>query len=107
MSCGLQVTHTSYDNDDDNNKRNLQPATAIFGLINSVSCSRKQALAFGKKPNARFAVLQTAIRGCTSAMLITKQILALHSAFTRIQGTEDSVIGKTAQTGVFCSNFAL
>ena len=29
VSCGLQVTHTSYDNDDDNNKRNLQPATAV------------------------------------------------------------------------------
>ena len=33
MSCGLQVTHTSYDNDDDNDddndKRNLQPITAV------------------------------------------------------------------------------
>ena len=33
MSCGLQVAHTSYDNDDDNDddndKRNLQPATAV------------------------------------------------------------------------------
>ena len=29
MSCGLQVTHTSYDNDDDNDKRNLQPATRV------------------------------------------------------------------------------
>ena len=29
VSCGLQVTHTSYDNDDDNDKRNLQPATAV------------------------------------------------------------------------------
>ena len=78
-----------------------------FGLRNSVSCSRKQALAFGKKPNARFAVLQTAIRGCASAMLKTMQILALHSAFTRIQGTEDSGIGKNAQSCVFCSNFAV
>ena len=107
-----------------------------FGLRNSVSCSRKQALAFGKKPNARFAVLQTAIRGCASAMLKTMQILALHSAFTRfavlqtairgcasamlktmqilalhsaftrIQGTEVSGIGKNAQSGVFFSNFA-
>ena len=78
-----------------------------FGLRNSVSYSRKQALAFGKKPNARFAVLQTAIRGCASAMLKTMQILALHSAFTRIQGTEVSGIGKNAQSCVFCSNFAL
>ena len=78
-----------------------------FGLRNSVSYSRKQALAFGKKPNARFAVLQTAIRGCASAMLKTIQILALHSAFTRIQGTEDSGIGKNAQSCVFCSNFAV
>ena len=77
-----------------------------FGLRNSVSYSRKQALAFGKKPNARFAVLQTAIRGCASAMLKTMQILALHSAFTRIQGTEDSGIGKNDQSGVFCSTFA-
>ena len=33
MSCGLQVAHTSYDNDDDNDddndKRNSQPATAV------------------------------------------------------------------------------
>ena len=39
VSCGLQVTHTSYDNDndddddndndDDNDKRNSQPATAV------------------------------------------------------------------------------
>ena len=41
VSCGLQVAHTSYDNDDDNDKRNLplgftaftkcnlQPATAV------------------------------------------------------------------------------
>ena len=37
MSCGLQVTHTSYDNDDDddddndddNDKRNSQPATRV------------------------------------------------------------------------------
>ena len=77
-----------------------------FGMRNSVSYSRKQALAFGKKPNARFAVLQTAIRGCASAILKTMQILALHSAFTRIQGTEDSGIGKNAQSGVFFSNFA-
>ena len=107
-----------------------------FGLRNSVSYSRKQALAFGKKPNARFAVLQTAIRGCASAMLKTMQILALHSAFARfavlqtairgcasamlktmqilalhsafarIQGTEVSGIGKNAQSGVFFSNFA-
>ena len=77
-----------------------------FGLRNSVSCSRKQALAFGKKPNARFAVLQTAIRGCASAMLKTMQILALHSAFTRIQGTKDSGIGKNDQSCVFCSTFA-
>ena len=77
-----------------------------FGLRNSVSYSRKQALAFGKKPNARFAVLQTAIRGCASAMLKTMQILALHSAFTRIQGTEDSGIGKNDQSCVFCSTFA-
>ena len=77
-----------------------------FGLRNSVSCSRKQALAFGKKPNARFAVLQTAIRGCASAMLKTMQILALHSAFTRIQGTEVSGIGKNDQSCVFCSTFA-
>ena len=40
-------------------------------------------------------------------MLKTMQILALHSAFTRIQGTEDSGIGKNAQSCVFCSNFAL
>ena len=105
-------------------------------MRNSVSYSRKQALAFGKKPNARFAVLQIAIRGCASAMLKTlqilalhsaftrfavlqiairgcasamlktMQILALHSAFTRIQGTEVSGIGKNAQSGVFFSNFA-
>ena len=85
--------------------KNLQP-TSILGMINSVSCSRKQALALGKKPNARFAVLQTAIRGCASAMLKTMQILALHSAFTRIQGTKDSGIGKNDQSCVFCSNFA-
>ena len=84
---------------------NLQP-TSILGLRNSVSYSRKQALAFGKKPNARFAVLQTAIRGCASAMLKTMQILALHSAFTRIQGTEVSGIGKNDQSCVFCSTFA-
>ena len=35
MSCGLQVAHTSYDNDDDddndddNDKRNSQPVTAV------------------------------------------------------------------------------
>ena len=35
MSCGLQVAHTSYDNDDDddndddNDKRNSQPATRV------------------------------------------------------------------------------
>ena len=29
VSYGLQFTHTSYDNDDDNNKRNLQPVTAV------------------------------------------------------------------------------
>ena len=29
VSYGLRVTHTSYDNDDDNNKRNLQPVTAV------------------------------------------------------------------------------
>ena len=33
VSCGLQVAHTSYDNDDDNDddndKRNSQPATAV------------------------------------------------------------------------------
>ena len=29
VSCGLQVAHTSYDNDDDNDKRNLQPATRV------------------------------------------------------------------------------
>ena len=75
-------------------------------MINSIYCSRKQALAFGKKPNARFAVLQIAIRGCASAILKTMQILALHSAFTRIQGTEVSGIGKNAQSGVFFSNFA-
>ena len=81
MSCGLRVAHTSYDND----KRNLQPATAVAFRFEELGIhSRKQALAFGKKPNARFAVLQTAIRGCASAMLKTMQILALHSAFTRI-----------------------
>ena len=73
VSCGLQVTHTSYDND----KRNLQPATAVAFRFEELGIhSRKQALAFGKKPNAR------------------------------IQGTEVSGIGKNAQSGVFFSNFA-
>ena len=107
VSCGLQVAPLRGGSLSSPSATRNPQLTLIFGMINSLSSSRKQALAFGKKPNARFAVLQTAIRGCTSAILITKQILALHSAFTRIQGTEDSVIGKTAQTGVFCSNFAL
>ena len=29
VSCGLRVALTSYDNDDDNDKRNSQPATAV------------------------------------------------------------------------------
>ena len=40
VSCGLQVTHTSYDNDDDNDKRNLPLGFTDFTKCNLQPATR-------------------------------------------------------------------